>query len=109
MKNLVGAGLSPEALARTIVDRLRRLVVEIRHGRREATLALVALACFAVPSLTGYLPLPQDVLDHRYFGRSFYAAGGLLLVWVFVRIWRQATPVAASGTGVSVKASEAVV
>lgn len=90
-------GLTIKASAQAIENFVRSLVVEIRHGRREGALVLLAVLCF----LAGFqgvdlVPMPAWIDQYKDPVRLIlYASGGALLIWAVARIWAQATPRAA--------------
>jgi threonine/homoserine/homoserine lactone efflux protein len=77
-----------------LVAQFRRFAWIIRHGPRERAAATVAGVLFLAGAwLSKIESLPTTLKDlSSNVSYGLYMVGGLLLVWVGYRIWRQAAP-----------------
>jgi len=87
-------GAAIKASAEAIESSVRSRVLEIRHGRREGALFILAVLCFAA-GFKGIdlLPLPPGFVGFKEpASLVLYVVGGGLFIWAVARIWVQATP-----------------
>jgi hypothetical protein len=83
-----------KSYAQAIESFVRSLILEIRRGRREGALFIIAVLCFAA-GLKGvdFIPLPSSFTQYRDNIRwLLYIVGIRLCLWATARIWLQATP-----------------